>query len=1169
MLRFMKLAMIAYAVCATCGVVVRAAGVVKDHVSDAAAWAEDVGGTIDHFIDPDPNGGAVAGIAFTGTGERLTKVGILWTHGSILGEPNGGDINELRWRFRFFPDTSSFSLGAMYSPAPNPNWEAVFDAPFNADWGTVIGTVLGFALRYAEVDVSALNIATVPGQTHIAVLAPESRLESPETIAAIAMSGGGGTTVGTESDWYERGAYDPVGPDSLANLREDVESQINWSYVAGKVTVAAIIHVTTTGSDANDGRTWATAKQTVQAALNSAASGEQVWVAAGTYVENITLKDGVELYGGFAGTEAQLAERDFRINATILDGNQTGSVLTVPAGATLATRIDGFTIRNGSGTLVSGPLRYGGGIDCVRSSPTIVNNTLTQNTAYGGGGVCCYISSSPTITDNTITENTGSGIFCVRSSPTITNNTIVGNSNTTGRSGGGVYCSAACSPTIANNTIAENSAADSGGGIYCAASDCAPTITNNTISRNTAGQFGGGISCLTSLATLSNNRIVDNETDWGYGGGIYCESASPTIANNTINGNLSAGGGGIYCYLSSPTIANNMIMANGQGGGCSGGGIFCDGSSPTIANNTIVANDAYWGAGILSLGSSLPVVANTIVAFNSSGIASDGEGLVSLRDSCVHGNGKYNYSGLTDPTGSNGNISTDPLLANAPYGNAHLKPSSPCIGTGDDTIVQGGWKDIDDQPRVQGGHVDIGADESDGTAWPEGPHAIVRVSPSGGDANDGSSWTSAKRTVQAAIDAVSGQGGDVWVKAGVYLERVMLPSYVHMYGGFSGTETEREQRNWRTSISVLDGESAGSVIRADRPGYALGTIDGFLIRHGRAYLGGGICGLNASPRIANNTIIGNVASEAGGGIWALDSVITNNIITGNTASYGGGGIAFQYSSPIIANNIVAGNTAMSGGGINFDPAEPTLVNNTITGNVASWGGGGLCSRFESVLTMTNNIVAFNSSGIYDDGTGTVGLQSNCVYGNTAYDYSGVTDPTGTDGNVSTDPRFVRPAAPGIDGQWATADDDYGDLRLQITSPCIDAGRNDDVPSDITIDFGGRPRLVDNPSTPDTGAGTPPIVDMGAYEYQPTAAADFNDDLTVDAVDLQIFAACATGPAIPYAASPPTAGGCSLWADNADKIPADLDKDGDVDMVDFGTLQRCYGVNGPEAADCGQ
>lgn len=58
----------------------------------------------------------------------------------------------------------------------------------------------------------------------------------------------------------------------------------------------------------------------------------------------------------------------------------------------------------------------------------------------------------------------------------------------------------------------------------------------------------------------------------------------------------------------------------------------------------------------------------------------------------------------------------------------------------------------------------------------------------------------------------------------------------------------------------------------------------------------------------------------------------------------------------------------------------------------------------------------------------------------------------------------------------------GDLHLSPGSSCIDAGDNNAVPIDIAADLDGSDRFVDDTDTPDTGIGTPPIVDMGAFEY---------------------------------------------------------------------------------------
>lgn len=415
---------------------------------------------------------------------------------------------------------------------------------------------------------------------------------------------------------------------------------------------AGTVYVSKTGNNTNNGQTWATAKLTVAAGLSTALAGDEVWVAAGIFVENITLKTGVALYGGFSGSETLLNQRNWVTSMTILDGNfLTGNVVTSPSGATATTRIDGFTIRNGRPT------------------------------------------------------NVGAGIACSSSSPTISNNVIIGNAATTG-TGGGILCSGSAAPIISNNLIIGNSAATNGGGVAC------------------------------------------------------FSPSSPTISNNTIVGNSGSRGGGIYSSSASPTISNNIIALNSSG-------VFTSGGTPVLQNN------------------------------------------------CIYNPNGTNYNGLSPGAGD---ISVDPQLVASGYGNYHLKSGSPCIDTGLDSVVQPGWLDMDGELRTQGAHVDIGADEFNGVQ-PSFAVNIFRVSTSGNDSNNGSTWALAKLTVQAAIDAAAGTGsGEVWVAVGTYNQQITLKQYVHLYGGFAGTESSRNERNWATHVTVLDGSSGGSVVTASTPG---------------------------------------------------------------------------------------------------------------------------------------------------------------------------------------------------------------------------------------------------------------------------------------------------------------------------------------------------------------
>jgi len=124
-----------------------------------------------------------------------------------------------------------------------------------------------------------------------------------------------------------------------------------------------------------------------------------------------------------------------------------------------------------------------------------------------------------------------------------------------------------------------------------------------------------------------------------------------------------------------------------------------------VANCTISGNDNY-GAYVNSGGSKL---SNSLVTLNDKGVYSGHSQTLSHND--VYGNTTANYDGIADPTGTNGNISADPLFVDRAAGNLHLLPGSPCIDVGDDSVVTAGQTDLDGNPRIQGAHVDMGAYE--------------------------------------------------------------------------------------------------------------------------------------------------------------------------------------------------------------------------------------------------------------------------------------------------------------------------------------------------------------------------------------------------------------------------------------------------------------------------
>ncbi|NLG15744.1 MAG: T9SS type A sorting domain-containing protein [Fibrobacter sp.] len=272
----------------------------------------------------------------------------------------------------------------------------------------------------------------------------------------------------------------------------------------------------------------------------------------------------------------------------------------------------------------------GGGVFCgKKSSPVLINNTISQNRAKNGGGVGCY-EASPTIRDNMITNNfastKGGGVYCSNSSsPTISGNTISGNSAAmryavdSDDGGGGVY-SYRSSPTISGNTITANNSLNDGGGVYCnELSDVLnlyPVLTDNIISNDTCQGSGGGVRFDHTYPTLIKNTITGN-LSWHNGGGI-CIGSGSDVTGNTISDNRAVlNGGGIYCEYSTSDILNNLISGNIAD--VNGGGVYAKSSVQSITNNIITRNSSSDGGGIYIISSAFKLTGNAVIRNNARG----------------------------------------------------------------------------------------------------------------------------------------------------------------------------------------------------------------------------------------------------------------------------------------------------------------------------------------------------------------------------------------------------------------------------------------------------------------------------------------------------------------------------------------------------------------------
>jgi hypothetical protein len=327
-------------------------------------------------------------------------------------------------------------------------------------------------------------------------------------------------------------------------------------------------------------------------------------------------------------------------------------------GATLA----GFTITGGA-TRNAGDVaseQSGGGVWCESPEIIVSDCLITSNAAYNGGGAYYGVLTNCNLYGNSA-QNGGGAHSCALGNCTLSGNTAAS-------AGGG-----ACQSTMSGCTLIENFARVNGGG----ASEGA--LNQCLLMRNSTAGSGGGVYWLTIT-----NSLLDGNVALNGGGGGYS-----SLSNCRLMGNSSSNRGGADYY---GTLNNCLLVGNAatnRGGGTYRG---------TLNNCTVMSNMTYGIGG----GAYQGFMNNCVVFYNNAS------------NSANYYGSTMNYTCAAPLlTNGNGNISLEPMFVDRTNGNLRLQSNSPCINSGEKSLVTTAT-DLDGNPRIVNGIVDMGAFEYQG-----------------------------------------------------------------------------------------------------------------------------------------------------------------------------------------------------------------------------------------------------------------------------------------------------------------------------------------------------------------------------------------------------------------------------------------------------------------------
>ncbi len=658
-----------------------------------------------------------------------------------------------------------------------------------------------------------------------------------------------------------------------------------------------------------------------------------------TPAAGFTVKAGVRVYGGYKGDETDMDIYKRTINPA--NGTKMAHLLYE--------------------TVLVGDQRGNDQVDDVKL--IYPENPLRTDNAPHVLTIDLSAASNPNATSSTQT--------------TVINGLVICGGQATDGHGGGIYVTGGTATSSLTFEITQcflyNNYAAQGGGIYVdkTLTSSANIIRYNTIYNNVAGERGGSVNC---------------------GGGIY-SAGTVAIVNNVINNNANGG----VCIGQNTKFVNNTVTRNTLGGIDR---ISTDQTTYNVYNTVIWGNDD-----VSAEASKFPMMKNCaypeVVATNGVRDASQNVKISEYNKQ----EGTYPGPFFENPSKSSGYdrafmLQTTPV----PTWSWNVLEQSGLRSMGDLSQYHTsdyGDRDFDNYDRTSTSTdgktaISIGASEYEAL----GDNRIIYVKPDGDDSKNGYTWGQAKKTVQAAINALAKADatakGEVWVAAGTYTPTEYLGSLttdeehkhplcfamkngISVYGGFAGTETSKSQRQMSATAYGRGWEYTNKTIL-----------------HADAFMPANV------EYSATENKWNSVSSNSAHVVWFAPEPQAGSDGTYTTAN-------FTTATTLDGVTIQGGNShantleqyePLKGAGV-YMVGNAVLSNCVVKNNVVehksgmsitdktTYGGGVYCrgGKVEDCALIANSAVAGYGGGVYVDGEGSV--NRSFIVNNTAYNGGGV------------------------------------------------------------------------------------------------------------------------------------------------------------------------------------